>query len=243
MVIPDTQVKTGVNTDHIEAAGNYAAARRPNVIIAIGDWWDMPSLSSYEKKGSKYFHDKSYTRDVTAGNEAMERFLAPIRKARGYKPRLTFTKGNHENRIGRAIHEDPVLEGAIGYEDLNLEAWEVHEYQEIVEIDKILYSHLFLNPTSLVRGALSGTMDNRLNKIKQSFTQGHQQVRLWGSQFTSGGKEICGCVAGAFYSHEEEYMGPQGKNYWRGCVYKHEVHEGRYDPCFLSLDYLVRQWL
>jgi len=243
LVIPDTQVKPGVNTDHIEAAGNYAVDKRPDVIIMIGDWWDMPSLSTYEKKGSKYFHDKSFAKDVEAGNAAMDRFLAPLRKARGYRPRLVFTMGNHEFRIQRAAHEDPVLEDTVTFDRLRLSAWEVFPYLDIVEIDKILYSHVFLNPTSLIRSALSGQMDNRLNKIKQSFTQGHQQTRLWGSQFTSGGREICGCVAGAFYSHEEEYMGPQGKNYWRGCVYKHEVKDGRYDPMFLSLDYLVRAWL
>ena len=45
MVIPDTQVKPGVNTDHIAAAARYALKMRPDVICHIGDHWDMPSLS------------------------------------------------------------------------------------------------------------------------------------------------------------------------------------------------------
>ena len=241
--IPDTQVKPGVNTDHIEAAANYAVDKRPDVIAIIGDWWDLPSLSSYEKKGSKYFHDKSYAKDIEAGNEAKERFMRPLRRARSYKPRIEFFEGNHEFRATRAAHEEPTLVGTVGRHSFDLEGWNFHKYLEVVEIDKILYSHLFLNPTSLIRGALSGTVDNRLNKIKQSFSQGHQQIRLWGSQFTSGGKEICGLVAGAFYSHEEDYQGPQGNNYWRGAVYKHEVKDGRYDPMMLSLGYLIREWL
>ena len=48
--IPDTQVKTGTPTEHLIAAGNYIASKRPDVIIHAGDHWDMPSLSSYEKK-------------------------------------------------------------------------------------------------------------------------------------------------------------------------------------------------
>lgn len=243
MFLPDTQVKPGVNTDHLEAAANYAFAKRPDVIVHIGDHWDMPSLSSYEKAGSKYFHDKTYAADIAAGNAGMQRFMKILRNARPYKPRMVFTMGNHEHRVHRAAHETPVFEGTVTTDDFDLSGWEVYDYQKIVEIDKILYTHVFLNPMSLIRSALTGAMDNRLNKIKQSFSQGHQQTRLWGSQFTSGGREICGLVAGAFYSHEEDYQGPQGNNYWRGCVYKHEVKDGRYDPMFLSLDYLVREWL
>ena len=49
LVIPDTQVKPGVNTDHLEWAGHYAVKMKPDVIVHIGDHWDMPSLSSYDK--------------------------------------------------------------------------------------------------------------------------------------------------------------------------------------------------
>ena len=49
-MIPDTQVKPGVNTDHLEWAGHYAVKMKPDVIVHIGDHWDMPSLSSYDKK-------------------------------------------------------------------------------------------------------------------------------------------------------------------------------------------------
>jgi hypothetical protein len=241
--IPDTQVKPGVNTDHIEAAGNYIADRKPDVIVVIGDWWDMPSLSQYEKSGSKYFHDKSYKKDIDAGNSAMERFLRPIRKHRTYNPRMVFTMGNHEYRIERAANQNPILEGIVDYKDLDLFSFEVYPFKKVVRVDGILYSHLFVNQQSLIKNELTGTMDNRINKVKQSFSQGHQQHRMWGSQFTSAGKEICGLVAGSFYSHDEDYAGPQGNHIWRGIVYKHRVKDGHYDPLFISLDYLVKEWL
>lgn len=244
VVIPDTQVRAGVDTRHLEAAGNYIAEKRPQVIIHLGDHWDMPSLSGYEDKGSAYFHDKRYVTDVEAGNKAMDRLMGPIRRARGYKPRLVFCFGNHEERILRAVHADPVLQGAIGYDDLNLLGWETHQYLRPVTIHGVRYCHLFVNPQSLTGGPLGGTIDNRLNKLKHSFTQGHQQVRMWGSQYTGAGKEVMGLVVGAFYSHDEEYRGPQSnRHHWRGMVYKHEVRDGRYDPMFLSLDYLVREWV
>lgn len=241
--IPDTQVSSGVPVDHLEAAGNYIAARKPDVIVHIGDHWDMPSLSSYEDKGSAYFHDKAYTTDVTAGNRAMDILMAPIRRARGYKPRMVFCLGNHENRIDRAVHSNPVLKGTISIDDLNLLGWEMHKYLHPVKVDGVWYCHYFSNPQSLMGGALGGTIDNRLNKLKHSFSQGHQQARMWGTQYTGSGQELMGLVAGAFYQHDEEYRGPQSnRHHWRGIVYKHEVRNGRYDPLFISLDYLLREW-
>jgi hypothetical protein len=250
--VPDPQVKPGVPTNHLEACANYIVHKKPDVIIVAGDWWDMPSLSSYEEKGSKYFHDKSYGADIQAGNDAMRLFRAPIdkeiarisnNKKRKYDPRFVFLKGNHEDRVRRALHDSPMLAGAISEDHFDLAGWEVHPYLQPVDIDGILYCHLFQNPQSLTRGGLSGSMTNRLNKIKQSFTQGHQQILDWGQQYTASGRRIIGLVAGAFYQHEEGYMGPQGTNYWRGVVYKHEVNQGEYDVMPVSLNYLLRKWL
>ena len=242
--IPDTQVKAGVDTKHIVAAANYICDKKPDTIILAGDWWDMPSLSSYEKKGSKYFEGKRYMLDVEAGNEAMADFLRPINRKRGYNPRIVLTMGNHEYRIERALNENPILEDAIGYHDLYLpEPIEVIPFLEPIEIDGVLYCHYFTNPQSLMRGVLGGTIDNRLNKIKQSFTMGHQQTLAWGCQYTTTGRRIIGCVAGAFYTHHEDYQGPQGQNYWRGIIYKHEVNKGEYDPMMLSVEYLLKEWL
>ena len=40
-VIPDTQVKPDVPLDHLLYAGRYIASKKPDVIVMIGDWWDM----------------------------------------------------------------------------------------------------------------------------------------------------------------------------------------------------------
>ena len=37
LILPDTQTKVGVDIDHLVAAGNYAAERRPDVIVHLGD--------------------------------------------------------------------------------------------------------------------------------------------------------------------------------------------------------------
>lgn len=245
--VPDTQVRPGVPTDHILAAANYIVDKRPNKIIIAGDWYDLPSLSSYDKPGHIDHEGQRYALDVDAGDEAFNMFIRRIRlEHRRYKPEIHFLMGNHEYRIIRAVEANPRHhEGVMSYSNLaamQSDYVQCHDFLEIVELDGILYSHYFVNPQSLMRGVLGGQMDNRLNKIGQSFTQGHQQTIMWGTQPTTNGRMRQGLVAGAFYQHEEKYLGPQGKNYWRGMVYKHEVRNGEYDVMMLSLNYLRRQW-
>jgi len=110
LVIPDTHVKPDTDKEYLLAVGNLIVDIKPDVIIHIGDHWDMASLSTYEDRGSSYFHDKTYAADVEAGIQGMENLLGPLRvfqtrrlinKKRQYNPRLVFCIGNHEHRIAR----------------------------------------------------------------------------------------------------------------------------------------------
>jgi len=254
LFIPDTQVKPGVPLDHLKALGNYIVDQKPDVIIHIGDHWDMPSLNSYEKKHSAYFHDKTYKEDIEAGIEGMDYLLGPLRKMqarskrnkkKGYNPRLVFTVGNHEYRIARAIHEDPRLKGTIGFQDLKLEemGWEVYPFLHIAEIDGILYSHYFVNPDSLKKNPVGGTIENKLRIIGHSFSQGHQQTFQFGMRHDGLGRPKMGLTWGTFYMHDEDYLGPQGNARVDGVMIKHEVKDGAYLPMAVSMKYLLENWL
>lgn len=242
--IPDTQLRPDVPTEHLQAAANYIADRRPETVIIGGDWYDLPSLSSYEKPGSKFFDGISLKSDLEFANDHLVDFIKTIKKPRGYKPRIVFLEGNHEYRMQRVINEDPTkLEGVLGRHQFEAtKLCEFHNFLDIVKIDGIMYSHYFVNPLALTRGVLGGTADNRLNKLKCSFTMGHQQTLVTGSQYLPDGSRIRALVAGAFYQHDEAYAGPQGHNYWRGICYKHEVSNGDYDLLEVSLKYLMEQW-
>ncbi|NOR58432.1 MAG: hypothetical protein GQ474_07915 [Sulfurimonas sp.] len=252
LLIPDTQVKPNVPTNHLTALGNYIVKKKPDVIVHIGDHWDMPSLNSYDKKGSKSFEGRRVKEDITSGNEAMDLLLAPMKaynkkqkktRHKQYKPRMVFCMGNHEYRIKRATDSDPSLEGLIGYDMLNLKDWEVHEFLEIVNIEDVLFSHYFINTLSLTKGVLAGTIDNKLQKVGNSFVMGHQQTLQFGTHYLNDGTAHIGLVAGAFYQHHEDYMGLQGNHHWRGAVMLNQLQEGKFDPMFLSMDYLLKEQL
>lgn len=243
LVIPDGQVKNKVPLHHWEWIGHYIVEKRPDVIINIGDFADMPSLSSYDK-GKKSFEGRRYVKDVEATEKAMDLLLGPLKdynnrhRRAQYEPRMVLTLGNHEHRIERATEVQPELDGLISHKDLPYEEWEVIDFLKPIKIHGIYYAHYFVNPSSLTKNVLGGQMETKLKNTGHSFTMGHQQQLQYGMRHLATGRTLHGLVAGACYLHDEDYLGPQGNHYWRGIILKHRVKNGEYDPCFVSLKYL-----
>lgn len=242
LVIPDVQAKPGVPLDHLSWAGQYAADKKPDTIIVLGDFGDFPSLSSYDR-GTVSAENKRYQYDLEATHKAMELFMAPIRKERGYAPRLVLTLGNHEDRITRYAEQNPALAGRVSTADLGYEEWgfEVYPFRQVVKIDGIAYTHYFYNHNT---GKPYGgeNLHTRLKTIGLSFTMGHQQGLNTAIRDLADGTRQRGLVAGSFYQHEEAYKGPQGNGHWQGIIMKNEVQNGNYDLCEVSLDFLRRRY-
>jgi hypothetical protein len=248
--IPDTQVRDGVPTKHIEALGNYIEEKRFDKIICAGDWWDMPATSNWNSA-----HEQEGLRvqdDIDSGNRAMHLLWRAVNrrnkkvagwKKKQYNPRTIFIHGNHEAHLERIWERDPRLHGLVGYDSLAIKQYfdvEV-EFKDFIIEDGIAYSHFFYNPMS--GRPYSGMIETRLKNIGCSFTQGHAQEFSYGERQLPTGKRLHGLVAGAFYMHDESYKGKQGNAHWRGVIVKHEVRDGEYDLMKVSLDFLLRKYL
>jgi hypothetical protein len=244
IVIPDGQVKDGVNTDHWEWIGNYIAEKKPDNIINIGDFWDMPSLSLYDK-GKLPFEGRRYVKDIKAGRDAMERLLKPIddynrTAARGqrYEPQMDFTEGNHEHRITRAVDNNPEFHGKLDILDLGVEefGWTFHPFLKVIKRDGIDYAHYFI---SGVMGRPVSSAAVLLRERQCSATMGHvQHMDIAIHKKTLQTALFCATC----YSHDEHYLGPQGNSQKRGIIVKHEVEDGRYDIMTVSLNYLKKAY-
>lgn len=252
-ILPDKQVSPEhCFMDHIEAAGNYAVERKPDVIVDLGDHFDMPSLSSYDK-GTKRAEGRHVEDDIEIGKLAMERFMKPINaynalrkkhKMKLYKPELHFCLGNHEERIMRHVNANPELHGFLSYDNLELESfgWTVHDFLELVEIDGITYSHYMANPNT--GRPWGGVARTRLNNVGFTFTMGHQQGKDLAEKHLANGQVIRALIAGSYYVHDEDYKGYQGNAHWRGCIYKHDVKgDGDYSLMELPIEYMLREWI
>lgn len=246
MIIPDCQVKPGVDTTHLDWAARAAVHYLPDVIVHIGDFWDMPSLSKHALPGSVETEGARVLEDIAAGNAAFERFMAPIQeemdrrthgKRKQWKPRCEFLFGNHENRICRAADEDAKMTGMLTLDALKTPGFNRNEFLRIIVIDGIRYCHYFPNPLS--GRPIGGTIPNRLNHIGGTFVQGHQQGFQYGcKQYPD--KVAHGLVCGRFYSHQERYRpGDVQDCEWNGIVFLNEVRNGGdFDLMPLSFNYL-----
>lgn len=250
LVIPDGQVKPNVPIEHWEWLGKFAVDKKPDVIVNLGDFADMPSLSSFDV-GKMAFEGRKYTDDIQSAKSAMTLFTSPIKdeihklrvsKRKLWSPKMVLTLGNHEERINRAINQDRKLDGLISIDDLSYEkyGWEVHPFLDVVIVDGIAYSHYF---TSGSMGRPVASARALTTKKHMSCVMGHvQTTEIDMSQFKADGTPLTSIFAGAFYQHHEDYLGSQGNVHHRGVWMFYEVDNGSFLPHFISMEFLRKKY-
>lgn len=250
IILPDVQAKPGQDFEFLRWAGQYCADHTPDVIVCIGDFADMQSLSSYDV-GKKEFEGRRYTDDITSAIEAMDKFISPIQEEvsrrevnhkKRWRPRLVLTTGNHEQRIETAISKDRKLEGLISIDDLRYEefGWEVYPFLEVVTIDGVCYSHYF---TSGVMGRPVSSPRALVTKKHMSCVMGHvQECGIDMSQFRGDGTPLIGIFAGIYTPYDETYLNKQTNVQHRQIWHLREVKEGFHYPTAVSLNYLERKY-
>lgn len=249
LIIPDCQVKEGVPLDHLTWAGKAIVQYQPDVVVNIGDFADMPSLSSHDKAGSKYFEGLRYKKDIEITKEAMQMLLSPLKslqstqkrnKEKIYKPRMVMCLGNHENRIDRAINNNPMLEGILSTKDLGYEDdWEVHAFLQPVFISGVGFNHYW--PVGAM-GRPASSASVIISKLHMSCIAGHQQGKQVAYGKRADGKPLISIIAGSYYLHDENYMDQLSNRHWRGLVILNDVKDGYFDELFLSIEYLQRKY-
>lgn len=248
LTIFDTQIRPDnleLNRPLLKAIGQLIVDERPTHIVHIGDHFDMPSLSVYDyKKGNKYTFEGAEVRaDLEAGRDGMWEILTPLRqlqfrqlanKKKVYRPKMHFTIGNHEERVTRF----PELRGLVTYDEMfEGTGFEVHDFLKPVKIGGVSFVHFAYNPLS--GRPLGGTAEYRLNKLKMSFVQGHEQTFKYAQEYLNDGRKISALICGSCYLHDEKYKGYQGNNHFRGVAMLHNVKDGVYDLEQISVERLL----
>ena len=218
--------------------------KKPDVVVNVGDFFDFPSLSSYDK-GKLSFEGRRLRLDLEAGIKGMERLLAPLRDYQktntDYNPRMVFTLGNHEDRLLRIPKDNPEFEGFVGNHLLNLEKdWEVFPFLKPVNIQGINFVHYLSNPFN--GKPFGGNAASQLKAVGVSFCVGHKQTLDVAIQPVLDNTMRIGIVAGACYPFDEEYKGYQGNNHYRGIVMLYQAKNGFAEPAFVSTNYLINRY-
>jgi len=217
---------------------------RPDVVIDNGDGADMGSLCSYDRN-TRDFVGRNYKKDVEAANEANDRIWSPVRTSKKKMPRRITTIGNHDYRISRAIDLSPELEGAISYNDLQLDYY----YNDIVhydgstpgciEVDGIYYAHYLIS--GIMGRAIGGEhhAHSIISKQGASCVVGHSHTADFARRSGIDGRTRQGLVTGLASYMKPKFAGSAEKLWWRGVVILHNVDgSGDYDPEFVSLNRL-----
>ena len=249
LVIPDTQIKPGVPLDHIKWIAQYAIDKKPDVLVLIGDWADMASLSSYDV-GKKCYEGRAYAKDIEVSNDALSMLMSPIdaeiaRLKHGHRThwelQREYRRGNHEHRIVLAVENDRKLDGLMSVDHLVFKefGFNVLPFLQVGVVDGVAYSHYFV---SGVMGRPITTARALLLKQHMSCFAGHQQGRDIAYAKRADGTRMTAIIAGSCYRHDESYLDPQSNQAWKGVYLLNEVEDGQFDEMPVSLRFLQEKY-
>lgn len=248
LIIPDPHAHPDHSNERFTYLGSLVCDLKPDVVICIGDWADMPSLCSYDK-GTKGFEGRRYKHDIATAIDAQEKFFEPIRKRKKKLPRFIMLIGNHEHRIDTAINKDvSQLDGLISLADLQYRdfGWEVVDYEGatpgVIDIDGVAYAHY--HSSGVMGRPISGLHPaySLLQKGYTSATQGHIHTTDYCVRTNFSGKSVHGMVVGCYVDYFCDFAGVANHLWWRGVVVKENVEDGCYDPRWISLERIKNEY-
>jgi hypothetical protein len=236
LCIPDSHAHPDHHNRRYEWLGRMAKSLQPDIIWDAGDWWDFPSLSTYDI-GKKCFEGSRYRRDLEAGWEARDRFHGAMGK---HTPeRMVFTIGNHENRIGKVVENDPKLEGTIGFENLCSHefGWEEIPFLQPVLVEGIALSHYFT--TGIMGRAIGGEHPATMLLQKQfmSCLQAHSHQLDYADRTKANGQPVMAMHIGCYFDYDFHWAGKQpNRMYRRGVVVLRNVKNGKFDHEWVGIE-------
>jgi predicted phosphodiesterase len=245
LVIPDAHARKSQSNKRFDALGNFIVRKKPDIVVCIGDWADMPSLSTYDK-GRKAAEGQRVQHDIDAANDALERTMSKVQKGLGKNaPPFHITLGNHEDRIDRHVEANPNLEGKLSMDDLQFKkwGWKVHPFLQPLVLQGILFQHYLPSgplgkPTSGVNHARSLIL-----KAMMSTVVGHSHQRDFYETTRADKRKMFGLVVGCFDKGSHSYAKGTQHAWWSGLVMLNEAYCGSAEPAFYSMDYLERKFL
>lgn len=245
LVIPDIHAHPNYDNKRADLLAKLIIDIKPDVVVNLGDQWDFPSLSGYDK-GKRTFVGRSYRADVNTGLEFSERLWEPVKKTKKRLPLRIYLEGNHEHRIEKALDLSPEMDGTIGFKDLELDRYydEVVRYDGstpgIKEIDGIYYAHYFIS--GVMGRPLGGEHPaySLYSKLGRSCTAGHIHTLDYCVRTSVDGSKNHNLITGCFFDYNSDWAGKANDLYWRGVVIKRNVEGGNYDPEFVSLQQLEK---
>jgi hypothetical protein len=239
LVIGDSHSDPEVPNDRYQWLGKMIVDERPDVVVDIGDFATMGSLSGYDK-GTAKAENKRVIKDIDHAKEARVLLTTPIRneqqrqrelKKAIWKPRLVALGGNHENRIVRYMNSNAELMGMYSEDvsDASKLGWEFSPFGQEVKIEGVAFNHYFTKPAA--SKGYSGVNATRQMLIdhQHSLVQGHTHRLQYVHNCTPFGVHTMSLMCGCYFDHKEDYAGNDNNSWWRGICILENVNNGYFD--------------
>lgn len=250
LVVPDQHAHADYDNKRADWLGQFIKETKPDVVVNMGDAADMASLSSYDK-GKASFHGKNYEKDINAHLDFQDRMWHPVKKGKKKQPYRVVLEGNHEQRLKRVLEYEPHLAGdkfGISFKNFGFEDYyhEVVEYDGqtpgVWELEGISFAHYLV---SGLMGRAIGGEHHAYSLISKHYTScvvSHSHTADFAMRTDIRGKHIFGLVAGVYQDYIPTWAGQSGKMWWKGLVMLDSVEDGYFDPQFISIKKLEREY-
>lgn len=227
VVLPDAHAHPDYDNLRFQDVNRFLRKVRPEYVVCLGDFADMPSLNSHSAKLS--LERQRYAADVAAAHGANEYLFHKLDRKR---TKTIMCMGNHEERINTLVAQQPQLQGAISTDDLRYDHyWDaVIPYKEAVRVQGWLFAHYF--PSGVMGNPVGGK--NAANAVlastHASAVWGHSHERKDAEQPVHGGSTITGINAGCLTHPEyvESWCHNTVGMWWRGVVVIEGADAGSY---------------
>jgi len=154
-------------------------------------------------------------------------------------------------RIKTALSVDPRLEGSrygISFSHLQTKTHfdEYHEYENsapaIANYGGVDYAHFFAPGNS--SRAVSGIHHayGLIQARAVSSTCGHSHLRSSYFKDGAGANGLVASVVGCYKGKAESWAGQANRSWWKGVLVKREVENGMYEPQWISMDTLKKEY-
>lgn len=239
LVIGDSHSDPEVSNERYDWLGKLIVDKRPDVVVDIGDFATMGSLSSYDR-GTIKAENKRVKKDIEHAIDARQRLTSHITaeqdrlrnmKKAIWKPRLVALAGNHENRIIRYMNENPTLEETWTEDVSNAEGfgWEFYNFGTPVFIEGIAFQHYFTKPSTGRGYSGVNACNTMITDYKHSLVMGHTHRLQLAHNATPFGVHSLSLICGCYFEHKEDYAGLDNNSWWRGICILNNVNNGYFD--------------
>lgn len=253
LTIGDTHIDDKQDLSRFDLLSKFIMDKKPEVIVITGDFLTLQCLSAWDMNKRQKMEGKRYSKELEAGNKALDMMTAGIRKYNTrrrrllkteYKPEIVYLEGNHEDRLTRYLEKDPTFEDTVSIpKDLKLEEREITwvPYRTYHYIDNVGFTHIPFNKAREIGGINITRKASQVTVSSVVFSHTHNQEV--GHIYKEGMPHLQDIYcAGCFFETIEDYMSGRVTEYWRGLSLLHIWKPGRFDVESYSLGRLNRMY-